>query len=84
MIPLCVERSAGDLSYGSGVTPRSAPPSGVTALHRAVAACGSTPWPSDAVRRFPIDGMCDGLDPTGGYLFCRVLQALMTTTMREG
>jgi type II secretory pathway pseudopilin PulG len=80
----CVQRSGGGLSFGSGVTPASAPPSGVTALHRAVAACGSTPWSPDAVRRFPIAGMCDGLDPTGGYLFCRVLQALMTDAMRPG
>jgi hypothetical protein len=80
-IAFCVQRSAGDLTYGSGVTPASAPPSGVTALHRAATACGSIPWSADAVRRFPIDGMCDGLDPTGGYLMCRVVQALMVNTM---
>lgn len=78
----CVQRVAGEVSYGSGVTPASAPPSGVTALHRAVAACGSATWSPEAVRRFPIEGMCAGLDPTGGRLICRVVQASMVTTMR--
>jgi hypothetical protein len=36
----------------------------------------------NALRRFPIATMCDGLDPAGGYLMCRVVQALMTKTMQ--
>jgi hypothetical protein len=48
-----------------------------------LAACGSTPWSSAAVRPFPIATMCDGLDPESGYLICRMVQVVMLQTLQR-
>jgi hypothetical protein len=51
--------------------------------HGALWACGSTPWSDTAVRMPDTASMCDGVDPSGGYLICRMVQVLITDTMRR-
>ncbi|MGZ5298503.1 MAG: hypothetical protein ACXWDU_02395 [Actinomycetota bacterium] len=76
----CLQRADAGLTYGAG--PRTGAGDGPEAvLDRAIAACGSTPWSAEAVRRFPISTMCVGVEPDS-YLICRVVQALMTKTMQ--
>jgi hypothetical protein len=31
-------------------------------------------WSASAVQMPPFETMCDGLDPVGGYLICRMVQ----------
>jgi hypothetical protein len=77
----CLQRTDSGLAYGSG--PRAGTPDLAGGLQGAVSECGSTPWTAAAVRPFPIATMCDGLDASGGYLICRMVQALMTKTMNH-
>ena len=64
------------MTYGS-------PPDASTAqVGDAVAACGSTPWSDDAIRVPLYRTMCADLDPQGGYLLCRMVQALIVQTLR--
>ena len=77
----CLQRAAAGLTYGRGL--RTGTGDGPEALiDRAIVACGSTPWSADAVRRFPIATMCEGVEPDS-YLICRVVQASMTKTMQR-
>jgi hypothetical protein len=76
----CLQRGDAGLAYGRGF--RTGNGDGHEAvLKLAIAACGSTPWSADAVRRFPIATMCVGVEPDR-YVICRVVQALMMTTMK--
>ena len=75
----CVERlPGGDLRYG-GVAGDGT--GAIATLDRAIARCGSTPWSAAAVRRLDASTMCDGIDPQGGYLMCRMVQVLIAQTM---
>ena len=75
----CVERlPGGELRYGGAAGDGTG---GTTTLDRAIARCGSTPWSAAAVRRLDPSTMCDGLDPHGGYLICRMVQVLIAQTM---
>lgn len=76
----CLERSGGRLAFGSGTGDGPADATG--SIEQAEASCGSTAWTAAEVRPFPITTMCEGLDASGGYLICRMVQALMTETMR--
>ncbi len=81
----CLERTGtGGLTFGSSVG--SAEPGAgdaTNALKQAVARCGSTGWTSAAIRPFPIATLCDGMAPDGGYLICRMVQALSVSIMRQ-
>jgi hypothetical protein len=78
---ICIERTSEGLTYGSasgrfgsGATNRL--------LHRALRACGAMPWSSSVLQVPPfIATMCDGLDRSGGYLICRMVQSLNVTTL---
>ena len=72
----CLQRTAGGLAYGS------ADAGGYGAdLRAAIATCGSAPWSPDAIRVPPYETMCADLDEQGGYLICRMVQALVATTL---
>ena len=79
----CIERTGdGSIRYGSG----GGEPEGerhLAAFERAIVLCGSMPWSQAAVRMPDTTRMCDGLDPSGGYLICRMVQALIVDTMRR-
>ena len=79
----CIERTGdGSIRYGSG----GGEPEGerhLAAFERAIGLCGSMPWSQAAVRMPDTTRMCDGLDPSGGYLICRMVQALIVDTMRR-
>ena len=77
----CLQRMGSDLSYGRG-SRFGAPHSDMNVIQQAMAACDSTTWSAAAVRRFPIATMCVGVEPDS-YLICRVVQALMMTTMQR-
>jgi len=47
-----------------------------TLLGRALAACGQAPWTSHLLVALPVDSLCEGEDAGGGYLMCRMVQAL--------
>ena len=80
----CIQRDASGVSYGSGSGPgRSNGATSERSIDRALAACGSTPWSSAALRPFPIASMCDGLDPESGYLICRMVQVVMLQTLQR-
>jgi hypothetical protein len=76
---ICIQRDGNGIAYGSAprIAWNTALPS---ALHHAVAACGSTPWTDAALRPFPIATMCADLDRDSGYLLCRMVQVIMTQT----
>ncbi|MGH2595650.1 MAG: hypothetical protein ACRDH7_06780 [Actinomycetota bacterium] len=77
----CLQRTGGGhLSYGRGTRFGASDP-GVNVIEAAMAACGSTPWSAAAIRRFPFSTMCQDVEPDQ-YLICRVVQALITTTMK--
>jgi hypothetical protein len=47
-----------------------------TLLGRALAACGQAPWTAHLLAALPINSLCDGVDERGGYVECRMIQAL--------
>ena len=47
-----------------------------TLLDRALAACGQAPWTSSLLTALPVGSLCDGMETDGGYLMCRIVQAL--------
>lgn len=74
----CIERiEAGPIRYGSAAG------EAVSAFQLAVAHCGSTTWSDAAVGMPDTASMCDGVDRSSGYLICRMVQALITDTMRR-
>jgi hypothetical protein len=77
----CIQHSPGGVTYGEGSGDQGRSLS--DALQLAVAACGSLPWTSAAVRPFPVDTLCEGRDPDGGYLLCRMVQVVLTETMQQ-
>jgi hypothetical protein len=81
----CIQTSrSGETTFGQASQGGSSPPRPPREVLRAAArACGSTPWTDAAVAMPPTATMCDGLDPTGGYLTCRMVQALTVTTLRR-
>ncbi len=78
----CIQHDANGVAYGSAprISWNTALPS---ALHQAVAVCGSILWTDAAVRPFPITTMCVGLDRDSGYLICRMVQVIMKQTMER-
>jgi len=75
----CMQRTGdGSLRYG-----RAAGEGDPSLFERAIARCGSTPWSASAVRMPDTARMCDGVDRSGGYLICRMVQVLITDTMRR-
>jgi hypothetical protein len=75
----CIQRSAGGLTYGES----HATGAMKDRLHAAVQTCGTTPWSPTVLRTPPFETMCDGLDPTGGYLICRMVQVLSVDILRQ-
>ena len=79
----CIERTGdGSIRYGGGGGETEGEPH-LAAFELAVALCGSTPWSQAAVRMPDTTRMCDGLDRSGGYLICRMVQVLIAETMRR-
>ena len=52
-------------------------------FERALIDCGSTAWSDAAVPIVDRSTMCDGVDRSSGYLICRMVQVLITDTMRH-
>jgi hypothetical protein len=76
----CIERASdGTITYGSGPGPGTPG----SRLRQAIARCGSTPWSGVALARIDLAHLCDGTDPSGGYLLCRMVQVLVVNTMRQ-
>jgi hypothetical protein len=69
----CVERGPRGLRYGEAEGDVSEVPR-VELLRDAVSACAATAWSTSAVQMPPFETMCEGLDPVGGYLICRMVQ----------
>ena len=79
---ICIERTPEGLTYGSASGRfGSAPTSRL--LKRALGACGATPWSSSVLQAPPFESMCVDLDPSGGYLICRMVQALNVATLSQ-
>jgi hypothetical protein len=78
----CIERTPSGISYGTSRSEGSPVPS-ARLLREAIADCGSTPWTDSAVHVPDTSSMCEGLDPYGGYLMCRMVQAQVATTLRQ-
>ncbi len=80
----CARDGSGrQITYGSGggYEPGTGDPiAPADAVARAVAACGSTPFTSSALRPFPIDHLCDGAADEA-LLVCRAVQDLLRRTM---
>lgn len=68
----CVERTPRGLSYDMAEGNLSQTPT-IALLRAAVSACATT-WSASVVQAPPFETMCDGLDPVGGYLICRMVQ----------
>jgi len=78
----CLQRTGGGLTYGKASGGFGSVEAG-RALRAAVAACSQTPWSASAVQVPPIATMCQGIDPSGGYLLCRMVQVVNVTTLRQ-
>ncbi len=77
----CMERAGdGSIRYGSA----EGTGEGSSAVFaRAIARCGSTPWSGAAVRMLDTATLCDGVGRSNGYLICRMVQILISNTMRQ-
>jgi hypothetical protein len=78
----CLQRTSDGLTYGTargefGGSEQEA------ALRAAISACDRAPWTDAALQAPPWRTMCTGLDRAGGYLICRMVQALNATTLRH-
>jgi hypothetical protein len=78
----CLQRTADALTYGEASGGYGSFEGG-QAMRAAVASCDQTPWSASAVQTPPIATMCDGIDPSGGYVICRMVQVLNVTTLRQ-
>ena len=77
----CIQRVSGATAYGVG--PGRDDVTSAEALDAALAACGSTPWTSQALRPFPIATLCTGMEEDLGYPVCRMVQVVMTETLQQ-
>ena len=77
----CIQREAGAIAYGVG--PGRTNVTSAEALDAALAACGSTPWTSQALRPFPVATLCTGMEEDLGYPVCRMVQVVMTETLER-
>lgn len=55
----------------------------IRALQLAVSACGERSWTSSAIQVPQVETMCNGLDRSGGYLICRMVQVLSVDILRQ-
>ena len=72
---ICIERTPEGLTYGS-VSGRFGSGATRRLLNKALGACGTMPWSPSVLQAPPFESMCVDLDPSGGYLICRMVQAL--------
>jgi hypothetical protein len=78
---VCIQREAGAMAYGVG--PGRHDVTSAEALDAALAACGSTPWTSQALRPFPVATLCTGMEEDLGYPVCRMVQVVMTQLLES-
>jgi hypothetical protein len=67
------------LAYGASLSRDG----GRATIDRAIERCGSIPWSQAAVRMPDVARMCDGQDPSDGYLICRMVQVLIVGIMQQ-
>jgi hypothetical protein len=72
----CAQTTGEGWTYGSADAGGYGPD-----VRAAIDVCGSTTWSDDAIRVPPYATMCADLDPQGGYLICRMVQALVRQTL---
>ena len=77
----CIQRESGAIAFGVG--PGRNNVTSAEALDAALAACGSTPWTSQALRPFPVATLCTGMEEDLGYPICRMVQVVMTQTLER-
>ena len=77
----CIQREAGAIAYGVGRGRNDV--TAAEALDAALAACGATPWTSQALRPFPVATLCAGMEEDLGYPVCRMVQVVLTENLRR-
>jgi hypothetical protein len=78
----CMERTLSRISYGTSQPAGWIHP-GAHQVQEAISVCRSTLWTDSAVHIPDTSLMCDGFDPYGGYVTCRMVQANLATTLRQ-
>jgi hypothetical protein len=78
----CLQRTETGLTLGSAMGTYGYM-EGEQAVGAAIAACGQTAWSPARIQAPPWRTMCNGLDPQGGYLICRMVQTLNASTLRQ-
>lgn len=79
----CMQRTPRAIRFGSSGQPGEANRSQSALVNLAIANCDAKPWRASAVRVTDTSNMCEGLDPFGGYVTCRMVQALVAKTLLE-
>jgi hypothetical protein len=78
----CLQRTDEALTFGAAKHSYGTL-EGRQALGAAISSCGVMPWTRSAVEEPPWRTMCSDVDPSGGYVLCRMVQVLSVEQLRR-